>query len=36
MTDTSSPSSAELPLPDDDHLPTGRLQSRTRPWPGIN
>jgi hypothetical protein len=30
MTDSSSPSSAELPLPDYDHLPTGSLQHRIR------
>ena len=30
MTDTSSPSSADLPLPDYDHLPTGSLQHRLR------
>lgn len=30
MTDDSSPSSADLPLPDYDHLPTGSLQHRIR------
>ena len=30
MTDSSSPSSSELPLPDYDHLPTGSLQHRIR------
>jgi hypothetical protein len=30
MTDASSPSSSELPLPDYDHLPTGSLQHRIR------
>lgn len=30
MTDPSSPSSAELPLPDYDHLPVGSLQHRIR------
>jgi hypothetical protein len=30
MTDTSSPSSSELPLPDYDHLPTSSLQHRIR------
>ena len=30
MTDTSSPSPAELPLPDYDHLPTGALRHRIR------
>lgn len=30
MTETSSPSPAELPLPDYDHLPTGSLQHRIR------
>jgi hypothetical protein len=30
MTDTPSPSSADLPLPDYDHLPTASLQHRIR------